>query len=89
LAPKLLSYSSHEQRAIGTEQSDSTLSFPTTTRAARAGCAFNDRRWRETEIKVDESGPGIVSGFSFGDLKTNSRMRIDEKGQSLRPLWSE
>jgi hypothetical protein len=46
--------------------------------------AFNDGRWMETEIKLVPDGLGITWGFSFGEIKTNSRLRINEKGE-----WTE
>ncbi|MGB9458281.1 MAG: hypothetical protein WCB12_19695 [Bryobacteraceae bacterium] len=46
--------------------------------------AFNDGRWLETEIKLAEGGRGITWGLSFGEIKTTSLLRINEKGE-----WTE
>jgi hypothetical protein len=46
--------------------------------------AFNDGRWLDTEIKLAEGGQGITWGFSFGEIKTSSLLRINEKGE-----WTE
>ena len=46
--------------------------------------AFNDGRYLETELKLSESGKGISWGFTLGDVKTSSVLRINEKGQ-----WTE
>jgi len=46
--------------------------------------AFNDGRWLETEMKLAESGKELTWGFAFGDVKTSSVLRINEKGE-----WTE
>jgi hypothetical protein len=46
--------------------------------------AFNDGRFLETEVKLLEEGKGITWGFSLGDIKTKSVMRINERGE-----WTE
>lgn len=46
--------------------------------------AYNDGRWLETEVKLAESGKGITWGFSLGEFKTSSTLRINEKGE-----WTE
>ena len=46
--------------------------------------AFNDGRWLETEVKVASEGSAINWGFTFGEMKTNSVMRLNEKGE-----WTE
>lgn len=46
--------------------------------------AYNDGRYLETELKLSESGKGISWGFTLGDVKTSSVLRINEKGQ-----WTE
>ena len=46
--------------------------------------AFNDGRFLETEVKLAEDGQGITWGFTFGEIKTSSRLRINEKGE-----WTE
>ena len=46
--------------------------------------AYNDGRYMETEIKLASEGKGINWGFAVGDIKTDSKLRIDEKGD-----WTE
>jgi hypothetical protein len=46
--------------------------------------AFNDGRFLETEVKLLDSGNGIAWGFALGEIKTNSVLRINERGQ-----WTE
>ncbi len=46
--------------------------------------AYNDGRYLETELKLGESGKEIRWGFALGEIKTNSVLRIDEKGE-----WTE
>ena len=46
--------------------------------------AFNDGRFLETELKLLESGKAIGWGFTFGQIKTSSVLRINEKGE-----WTE
>jgi len=46
--------------------------------------AFNDGRFLETEVKLLEEGSGSTWGFTLGDFKTNSVMRINDKGE-----WTE
>jgi hypothetical protein len=46
--------------------------------------AFNDGRYLETEIKLLEQGKGMTWGFVFGEIKTKSVLRINEKGE-----WTE
>ena len=46
--------------------------------------AFNDGRFLETEVKLLDSGKGITWGFSLGEIKTSSVLRINEKGE-----WTE
>lgn len=46
--------------------------------------AFNDGRFLETEIKLLEQGKGMTWGFVFGEIKTKSELRINEKGE-----WTE
>jgi hypothetical protein len=53
-------------------------------KAAYTMRAFNDGRWLETEIKLAEGGQGITWGFSFGEIRTSSVLRINEKGE-----WTE
>jgi hypothetical protein len=46
--------------------------------------AYNDGRYLQTELKLAEDGRGIVWGFALGEIKTNSVLRISEKGE-----WTE
>jgi hypothetical protein len=46
--------------------------------------AFNDGRFLETEVKLVDDGKGITWGFSFGEIKSSSHLKIDEKGD-----WTE
>ena len=46
--------------------------------------AYNDGRYLETDLKLSENGKGITWGFRLGDIKTSSRLRINEKGE-----WTE
>ena len=46
--------------------------------------AFNDGRWLETEVKVADGEESISWGFTFGEYKTSTVLRIDEKGE-----WTE
>jgi hypothetical protein len=46
--------------------------------------AFNDGRFLETGVKLLEQGNGMTWGFTFGEIKTNSVMQINEKGE-----WTE
>ena len=46
--------------------------------------AFNDGRFLETEVKLLEDGRSLTWGFALGTLKTNSVLRINEKGE-----WTE
>jgi hypothetical protein len=46
--------------------------------------AFNDGRFLETEVKLVDGGKAIAWGFVFGQIKTNSVLRINEKGE-----WTE
>lgn len=45
--------------------------------------AFNDGRWLETEVELTDAGT-ITWGFSFGEMRTSSVLRINEKGE-----WTE
>jgi hypothetical protein len=44
--------------------------------------AFNDGRWLETEVKVDDGG--MSWGFAIGQFKTATVLRINEDGE-----WTE
>lgn len=46
--------------------------------------AYNDGRYLQAEPKLSEKGNGISWGFTLGDVKTSSVLRINEKGQ-----WTE
>jgi hypothetical protein len=46
--------------------------------------AFNDGRWLESEVKIADGGNAISWGFTLGQVKTNSVMRINDKGE-----WTE
>jgi hypothetical protein len=46
--------------------------------------AFNDGRWLETEVRLADSGKGLSWGFVFGEIRTSSTLRINEKGE-----WTE
>jgi hypothetical protein len=46
--------------------------------------AFNDGRFLETEMKLLENGKGITWGFTLGQIKTSSVMRMTEEGD-----WTE
>lgn len=46
--------------------------------------AFNDGRFLESEVMLLDDGKGITWGFSLGQMKTSSRLRITDKGD-----WTE
>jgi hypothetical protein len=46
--------------------------------------AFNDGRWLETEIKLADSGNSMSWGFTLGQFKTTTILRINENGE-----WTE
>jgi hypothetical protein len=46
--------------------------------------AFNDGRFVETEVKLLESGAGVTWGFTFGQIKTSSVLRMSDAGD-----WTE
>ena len=46
--------------------------------------AYNDGRYLETEVRLAENGMGMTWGFTLGEIKTNSLMRISELGD-----WTE
>ena len=46
--------------------------------------AYNDGRYLETQFQLTGDGKGMTWGFSLGEIKTNSILRIDEKGD-----WTE
>jgi len=46
--------------------------------------AFNDGRWLETDVKLVEGESAITWGFTLGEMRTNSLLRLNEKGE-----WTE
>jgi hypothetical protein len=46
--------------------------------------AYNDGRYLETEIKLADDGKGLTWGFTLGEIKTHSVLRLNDKGQ-----WTE
>jgi hypothetical protein len=46
--------------------------------------AFNDGRFLETEVKILEECKGMTWGFALGEIRTNSVLRINERGE-----WTE
>jgi hypothetical protein len=46
--------------------------------------AFNDGRFLETQMKLLEEGQGMTWGFALGEVRTNSVLRINERGE-----WTE
>jgi hypothetical protein len=46
--------------------------------------AFNDGHFLESEVKLLDDGKGMKWGFSLGEIKTSSTLRITEKGD-----WTE
>jgi hypothetical protein len=46
--------------------------------------AFNDGRWLDTEVKLADGGNSISWGFSLGQFKTTTVLRINENGE-----WTE
>ena len=46
--------------------------------------AYNDGRYLETDLKPSENEKGISWGFTLGEIKTSSMLRINEKGE-----WTE
>jgi hypothetical protein len=46
--------------------------------------AFNDGRWLESEVKLLEDGQSISWGFTLGEFRTSSVLRINQHGE-----WTE
>ena len=46
--------------------------------------AFNDGRFLESEVKLLGSGKGLTWGFGFGEIRSSSVLKIDERGD-----WTE
>ncbi len=59
------------------------ISFDDEIRAFRMR-AFNDGRWLESEVKLADGANSISWGFTLGDFKTKTVMRINEDGE-----WTE
>ena len=76
---------------VGRSKSDGKLalqalglvSFDDETRTYRIR-AFNDGRWLETEVRLDDGGRSMSWGFALGEFKTRSVLRINESGE-----WTE
>jgi hypothetical protein len=43
--------------------------------------AFNDGRWLETEVKLADGGRTITWGFTLGEMKTNSVLRLNQNDE--------
>jgi hypothetical protein len=61
-------------------QACGVISFEDATKTYRMR-AFNDGRFLETEIKLLEDAKEMAWGFVFGDIKTKSVLRINEKDE--------
>ena len=59
------------------------ISFDDESRTYRMR-AFNDGRWLECEMKLADGGNAISWGFTLGEIRTNSVMRISDRGE-----WTE
>jgi len=46
--------------------------------------AFNDGRFLESQMKLLEEGQGMTWGFALGEIRSNSILRINERGE-----WTE
>jgi hypothetical protein len=46
--------------------------------------AFNDGRFLETEMRLLENSKGLTWGFALGEIRTNSVLQINERGE-----WTE
>ncbi|HKV03809.1 MAG TPA: hypothetical protein VJO53_01750 [Candidatus Acidoferrales bacterium] len=46
--------------------------------------AFNDGRFLESQIKLLREGEGMTWGFAFGEFRTSSVLRMNERGE-----WTE
>jgi hypothetical protein len=46
--------------------------------------AFNDGRFLETEVKLSSEAKEMTWGFSLGEIKTNSILRMNDQG-----TWTE
>jgi hypothetical protein len=43
--------------------------------------AFNDGRFLESDVKLLAEGRGMTWGFALGEIRTNSVLRINERGE--------
>ncbi|PYS38456.1 MAG: hypothetical protein DMG14_17575 [Acidobacteria bacterium] len=43
--------------------------------------AFNDGRWLETEVKLVDEPNAITWGFTLGEMRTHSILRVNERGE--------
>ena len=64
-------------------QALATISYDDEARLYRMH-AYNDGRYMETEVKLAEGGKGLAWGFALGQIKTNSTLAINDKGE-----WTE
>lgn len=46
--------------------------------------AFNDGRFLESQVKLLAKGQGMTWGFTLGEVRTNSVLRINDRGE-----WTE
>jgi hypothetical protein len=46
--------------------------------------AFNNGRWLDSDVKLANDGNGLSWGFAIGNIRTNSVLRINERGE-----WTE
>jgi hypothetical protein len=46
--------------------------------------AFNDGRWLETEVELEQTSKHLHWGFTFGQIKTSSILQMTESGE-----WTE
>jgi hypothetical protein len=46
--------------------------------------AFNDGRFLETRVNLLEEGKGMTWGFELGEIRTNSVLRMNDRGE-----WTE
>ncbi len=59
------------------------ISFDDETRTYRMR-AYNDGRYMETEMKLDENGKELRWGFAVGEIRTSSVLQINDHGE-----WTE
>ncbi len=46
--------------------------------------AYNDGRYLETEVRLDDNGKELRWGFAVGEIRTTSALRLNDKGE-----WTE